>query len=117
MAPITWLVCLLSTLVVTTLAESWACWGSPTPPEYIDKSQVCDGIVDCAFGEDDRCFICKDGTKITEEGLTADGAMDKIKICDGNSDCSDGSDEDFCYVCGDSSSFYNKDEVCFSKKK
>ncbi|GIX77853.1 97 kDa heat shock protein [Caerostris extrusa] len=61
----------------------------------IDTIRVCDGVMDCSFGEDERnCGI----TTCPPGQFQCDGSrcVDENRLCDGRPDCSDRSDEVDC---------------------
>lgn len=62
---------------------------------YISLYQVCDGIVDCASGEDERNCTSLPSRYICN---VSDTLLTSFHVCDYNADCPDKSDEQFCGI-------------------
>lgn len=56
----------------------------------------CNGVQDCAFGEDEMNCSCSSADQFS---CKSGGCIDILKTCDGIVHCSDGSDEHECGKC------------------
>lgn len=82
----------LCAIVLTGCAEQFECGGKAVAT--VPQSVVCDGVVDCWGGQDERADDC--ATELFFCGQPEPEAILGALECDGVEDCGDGFDEVDC---------------------
>ncbi|MCB9681211.1 MAG: hypothetical protein H6733_07035 [Alphaproteobacteria bacterium] len=76
----------------TPAAGTFTCGGKSV--QTVSASAVCDGVIDCWGGQDERQADC--ATEVAYCDQPEPQAVLAAQVCDGTDDCNDGFDESAC---------------------